>query len=576
MASTLWSSKLPKLANSNGASRTTSDHLSTGTSLAPIASGSGSSTHSISHSNGQVEGRMERDTSEDSVRRMPSAYSNATTPFGAGFPSRRSGREGDGSTSTSTSTGTSTSETDSGSGSESEEEVPGLGLVLGSGSRRAGHTQGVTRRRTLISTSNLPTKSFSPPSVMLGSSNGGRRDSLLSSAIPEAPPARSTALTPSRPQGRKLGKRSVIPGSTEDEREGATFGSKDSGSGGGSGSGEGGVKRSISAVVEGEISLKNKGKGRIRPDSMSSSSRDYNSTSTNDPLDPLSSLRPLSYAPSMATSIRQRTSSSNRNSYQPMSISPTSSNTYASSSSASSSRSGPSFGATHPPPQSLQQLLQTVDLSAALKLVQTLQEQQKHVAKPSIPLASPPISTISKVLPTFDDTLSQGHHSADRKESYHGRDRTSTLSDQTNALSFATSSEFKTPLLQQPNSNNTPPLTSPIKPHPRVSIVSSPTGDQRRPLSIASTSIGGLASAPGSDKKDRRRSLSLSIGGGIGRKFRSASNAVNGSAVVSKGDGFTKIKERVPDERATLSEGGRGFEGMRDHVNFLEISCHRF
>lgn len=199
----------------------------------------------------------------------------------------------------------------------------------------------------------------------------------------------------------------------------------------------------------------------------------------------------------------------------------------------SSNSTGASPASSTAPQPSLQQLLQTVDLSAALKLVQTLQSQQNQ--PPPITVAPPPP-------PPSEPSASHAAH-------------------QPASPAFAPFPPIS------PSSNALPPRQPlAFPPSTSVSHPLSPMPESPTPAAH----FEGLAVPEEKEKKsDRRRSLSMSMGFGggvaaVGKRLRTSSSASVGTMASQRegGGGLPRVKERVVgDERATMSEAARGFEG---------------
>lgn len=176
------------------------------------------------------------------------------------------------------------------------------------------------------------------------------------------------------------------------------------------------------------------------------------------------------------------------------------------------------------PQQSLEELLQGVDLSAALLLVNSLKSQQSQL-KRSPSSAFPPPSV--EVTPTLSRSTSPPP-----LRKLNTRMRSNSKAIPVELTSYATESTLH-------ESIGTPSSSvSATSMHPLI------PGDIRRPRV---NSIMGLRD------KDKRRSLSLSFG--AGRRERSDSAA------------STRSKEAKVDQRAILTEGGREFEGTRATVS---------
>lgn len=243
-----------------------------------------------------------------------------------------------------------------------------------------------------------------------------------------------------------------------------------------------------------------------------------------DPLDPLSSLS----HPSSSSNVYSQSSSATPG---PSRVTYSSYDNSATSSRLNNDQS--SYIPSPTAPQSLQQLLQTVDLSAALLLVQTLQKTQQQSQQIPTPPPAP-----KATLTSFSDS------------SYnHERDRTTSsnyFSDQTNAMSIS-SADTHTPLL--PPASLSPPH-SPSK----ISYTNNLEISSTRPRAATFLPSYGANSSTATEKKDRRRSLSFNFGAGnVSKKLRISSS--NGK------DNLQKVKERILDDRAYLGEQGRDFEG---------------
>ncbi|KAI5475221.1 hypothetical protein MNV49_001732 [Pseudohyphozyma bogoriensis] len=249
-----------------------------------------------------------------------------------------------------------------------------------------------------------------------------------------------------------------------------------------------------------------------------------------DPLDPLSSFGttsststspPSSYSrrtanginPSLprplppSTSIAFPPASASTSASPPTNPTPNSPTSLPPSTSATTSSDEP-IAATQPPQQqSLQEILQAVDLSAALRLVQTLQSTQ--LAQPSPPTTSP--------LPP--------------------------------PPSISTAAAFHTPNSQAPD----------------IAPISTPSLHPSQP----GTPVAELPTSPHLESLKTERRRSLSLGFGLGKRERVQSvgslsqsgSAGGGAAVPDKG------VRRVPDERAALGGAGRSFEEQISKVH---------
>ncbi|ORY91642.1 hypothetical protein BCR35DRAFT_72691 [Leucosporidium creatinivorum] len=185
--------------------------------------------------------------------------------------------------------------------------------------------------------------------------------------------------------------------------------------------------------------------------------------------------------------------------------------------SAPSSSTGASSSAPAPPQPSLQQLLQTVDLSAALRLVQTLQSQQNQQQPATAP---PPTSSTS--VPSSVPSQAPSHPS------------------------FPPNSPLASALPPRHASSLNPYDAPPLSSHPSSSHLLNPPTASPAP---SSTHEGAGGSAT-EEKKDRRRSLSIGFGvAAVGKRLRTSSTV---SASPSQ-SGLARVAERVPDERASIS-----------------------
>ncbi|KAK4701790.1 hypothetical protein P7C70_g4438, partial [Phenoliferia sp. Uapishka_3] len=346
-----------------------------------------------------------------------------------------------------------------------------------------------------------------------------------------APAPRPTQPTPSSPQRtRRLSKRSSIPTSR------------------GNGPTDGGAlrRRETSGGRDREEDTRDtKGKGKER-----GIPRDYSSHqphSNNDPLDPLSSVHHPPHPPPPTqpeSGAHSRPHPAVPDHHQPSKY--PSSDSIASTSKISSTKNSsngqPVVEAKPPAPeqQSLQQILQSVDLSAALLLVQTIQSQQKASAA-----ATPAIS------PT-PSSLSVPHAAPPPRE----------LPPRATTRSHATGLSHATSGLSLSSIDPQTPLLSSTPNDPTAHFSEEPS--KLRPASFAGPPATALNNVGKEEKMARRRTLSLSFGSGNGpmgigkRPERKASGLRE-----SKGGVETmkeKERERVPDERAALPEFARAFE----------------
>ena len=272
------------------------------------------------------------------------------------------------------------------------------------------------------------------------------------------------------------------------------------------------------------------GKGKARERAGSAAQANGNGAGYDDPLDPLSSVH-RQPAPPPAQTKRASVADRQLASYP-------SSDSVASTSQLPSTQ--PSTQPTASPAQpSLQQLLESVDLSAALLLVHTIQAQQKA------PVPAPP-APISVVVPPPPPPAQQ-------------RELPPRSTTRSHATGFSHTSGASLSTIDP----TTPLLTaSPFETH--ISIAEEPTR-------IRPASVGGPPPSLAVDslKRDRRRTLSLSFGAGslgMGKRVRT-----NSSAASPTGPNGVKVRERVPDERASLPEAARAFEGAsRSLLSALE------
>ncbi|GAA5900304.1 hypothetical protein JCM5296_003034 [Sporobolomyces johnsonii] len=258
----------------------------------------------------------------------------------------------------------------------------------------------------------------------------------------------------------------------------------------------------------------------------------------------------------------------------------------------SSSISSPLNSNSHQP--SLQQLLQTVDLNAALKLVQTLQQQQQQQQKatapttaaelPGTPSAYAPIEPVHPQQPTSNGltatatapnlTLSTfSTATPGPATSPIERDMLSAGTTTTHPLSSARSASFvpqqpyqhqqQLPTPLTPSSSFVFPPAAPISPSPRADSPTDPTAPPS-------------ASSVKKEHPSRRlslmgKSVSMNMGlSGMGKRLRTASagsTGPTGPVGLSSPQERTPLKERVPDERALLGEAGRSFEEQISRVH---------
>lgn len=267
-----------------------------------------------------------------------------------------------------------------------------------------------------------------------------------------------------------------------------------------------------------------KGKGRERDVSVQQQAFD-------DPLDPFSSLHYLPPPADAAAPAKKP---------PPGRLASLSSDESLASSSKGILLNGHANGSAIPHQQSLQEILQSVDLSAALRLVQTVQQSQKAAAAAAATLPTP-IPTIPTSLPIPPPPPAQ---SPQRTLPLRTTTRSATAALSSTSGYSLSSIDPRTPLLAEPTSP-----TSPITP----THVSIEEPSRARPMSMGGPppTANGLA---GVENRERRRTLSLSFAGG--------NFAVKRNRGPSMSSQLSSIaQERVPDERASLSEVARAFEG---------------
>ncbi|BGP15069.1 hypothetical protein JCM10213v2_003024 [Rhodosporidiobolus nylandii] len=271
----------------------------------------------------------------------------------------------------------------------------------------------------------------------------------------------------------------------------------------------------------------------------------------------------------------------------------------------SSSRGSGGRGAVDPQP-SLQQLLQTVDLNAALRLVQTLQTQQSQQQKVAatvgsgttsntavpaagavvepVPAASLPASSAPPTLPPSATFIDFADLPPPRPGGLAPIPASPSSPSPLSPLSPISPSGPGASTTLSVSSVPSPSMSSPLSPSfarsESPASRHSPT-DERAPSSAASPN----------GKRDRR----VSLMGGLQKRLRAGSGPNKGSSAapppspgVSEAGTPEKAKmkesqreeaerqkererererERVPDERATLSEGGRTFEEQISRVH---------
>lgn len=399
----------------------------------------------------------------------------------------------------------------SSSDDEGDEAVSGLGLSV-----LTARSEG-KRRKTITTPFSRPPSAVTVPYQPSRTPSSAALDARASATTSSSPRLGASQPHPRRSR-RSVGPAEALSTVSSHGRltDGNSWGLTE-------GRGEGGRSGREDDFSNGE--RKGKGKVKERP-----TSRSY--AAANDPLDLMSALR---HAPPHPAQARTHPVPHRISSYEPIAFPayPSSSSVASGSQPTStSSESGP------PAPQSLQQLLQTVDLSAALLLVQTLQSHQSQNA--SIP-------TLSTALPSLPLGSSPSHPSppSNTRHLPHliaHQSSSTALSNGSDAVSLAESSDIQTPLL----SSAFPTSSSPQ----RVSI---DEPSKSRLPHTAGSPVSSSGAAGVGEKKDRRRSLSLNFGvGNVGKRLRTGSTA---QASLWAG------KDRVPDARAMLGEGGRGFEG---------------
>ncbi|KAM0788772.1 hypothetical protein ACM66B_002862 [Microbotryomycetes sp. NB124-2] len=300
-------------------------------------------------------------------------------------------------------------------------------------------------------------------------------------------------------------------------------------------------------------SLSSNGKGKAKE------APKYRLPASQDPFDPLSSVRASSVLPPSSSTASSFTNPDLATRALSPSVSdrrgpPTAASYPSTDSLASSSQfssSGPSstaYGSQNGGQQpSLQQLLQTVDLGAALKLVQTLQTQQQPlhghpqqlqsatsmqtISQTASP--SPPRLSISTSLPT----------NLQRQADIESMQRAPFSGGFTSALSPIPASAAEE--------------VTPITPH----TASSEHGQQQH-----------VQQQTKSGKKQRP----LSVAFGLGRKNSSKRKRSSPTAATFSPSG-SRAPERVPDERATMGEFARSFEERisRVHLSLSPATLRR-
>jgi hypothetical protein len=198
----------------------------------------------------------------------------------------------------------------------------------------------------------------------------------------------------------------------------------------------------------------------------------------------------------------------------------------------------PSIPPPIPPEQSLQELLKTVDLGAALLLVNTLQTQQQIRKSPSALTFPPPAEATPHDIPRPTSPLLLKRLSVRlRSNSRATPPLDPSILSTIESISSATA----------PSDSITTPLSSPSTPAFNLSPSSLET---RRPR------VMSLMGGSNSKDKDRRRSLSISFGPNNKRE-RSDSTASSLRGI---------------DTRSGMGEGGREFEGSFPNV-VVEMPC---
>ncbi|GJN89777.1 hypothetical protein Rhopal_002766-T1 [Rhodotorula paludigena] len=221
------------------------------------------------------------------------------------------------------------------------------------------------------------------------------------------------------------------------------------------------------------------------------------------------------------------------------------------SSAASASSSRPRGSEEHQP--SLQQILKTVDLGAALKLVQTLQQQQQQQQRIASTVAN---GTAAGSAVPAAGAVREPVSPAGRQQSF---PPSSTVID------FGAIP---------------PPSPAPV-PSPQSPSFSSATGGSAAPPSPLpdDSASKDRVTANGSARKDRR----LSVMGGLQKRLRTSSSV---SKVASgTAEGAPQIhappkgreRERVPDERAIMGDAERSFEEQvsRVHLHLSPATLRR-
>ncbi|GAA5902834.1 hypothetical protein JCM6882_009138 [Rhodosporidiobolus microsporus] len=525
------------------------------------------------------------------------------------------------------------------------------GAAGGGGRRRSGSAAGTA---SFVSTTPTPTLSNA------GTAAPHAASFFASAALPFSRPASAVTApyAPSRPGSAAVGAAGGRPGSAatqrrivsnragweegfEEEQEQEQEQEHEYESG-------------LNGHAHGAVDVKGKGREVVPPPPV----QYVPPTPTNDPLDPLSSLRlhasasssatPLASSPSRASSVHSATqlastiarprgppppalrppdprssllqpppssssprSSSSRNgaaSGVPFPASYPSTESLASASSANSTFAGPSsagsFASGSNPSSSsrrtnaqsqpsLQQLLQTVDLNAALKLVQTLQTQQTQQQKLAATAGAG--TTTTTAVPAAGAVVEPVPEAVDPQHP-HSQQQQQRLPPSSTFIDFGDHSSHPGPF--PPASPASPPAVSRIEGDGTLS----PVGPGASSTLAASSSLSPLSppspgyppSSPGAGaheaqtpekdkekKRDRRVSL-MGMGMGFGKRARTqsaASSTLTGSggkagssagvsSVGAAGGGGSEMgtpekgkgRERFLGERAMLSEGERTFE----------------
>ncbi|GAA5973906.1 hypothetical protein JCM21900_000815 [Sporobolomyces salmonicolor] len=246
-----------------------------------------------------------------------------------------------------------------------------------------------------------------------------------------------------------------------------------------------------------------------------------------------------------------------------------------------SSISSPSNANSHQP--SLQQLLQTVDLNAALKLVQTLQQQQQKATAPTVAAELPgtpstyaPIEPVHPQQPTSNGLTSSATAPNLALSTFSSAvPGPATSPIERDMLSAGTTtahpiSPIRSASVAQPQPHQHQPLT------PSSSFVFPPAAPIS-PSSPADSPTDPTAPPPTSSaKKDHPphrlslmgKSVSMNMGlSGMGKRLRTASSGSTGPVGLTSPQERTPVKERVPDERALMGEAGRSFEEQISRVH---------